>query len=67
MLAIAAAVLFFIAFVINAAGIDTNDVLSSVNIMLLGLAVLALHFGGVGSSTRTGGGTGRRSGWGRRR
>ncbi|MFD3504912.1 hypothetical protein ACFWWT_41570 [Streptomyces sp. NPDC058676] len=50
MLAIAAAVLFFIAFLINAAEISTNDVFTSTNVMLLGLMVLALHLAGVGSS-----------------
>lgn len=47
-LAITAAVLFFIAFLINAAGIATNDVLSSTNFMLIGLAALALHVAGIG-------------------
>ncbi|MEK9523400.1 hypothetical protein MIU24_29025 [Streptomyces venezuelae] len=50
MLAIAAAVLFFISFLINAADIDTNDVFSSTNIMLLGLTVLALHLAGIGAA-----------------
>ncbi|MCX4977467.1 MULTISPECIES: hypothetical protein [unclassified Streptomyces] len=49
MLGIAAAVLFFIAFLINAAEIDTNDTFTSVNVMLLGLTVLALHVAGIGS------------------
>ncbi|MER7110912.1 hypothetical protein [Streptomyces sp. NPDC000229] len=49
MLGIAAAVLFFIAFVINAGQITTNDVFSSSNIMLIGLGLLALHVAGVGS------------------
>ncbi|WP_107469815.1 hypothetical protein [Streptomyces mangrovisoli] len=48
MLAIVSAVLFFIAFLINAADLSTNDVFTSTNVMLLGLALLALHFGGVG-------------------
>ncbi|MFI5761675.1 hypothetical protein ACIA8F_12120 [Streptomyces sp. NPDC051563] len=50
MLGITAAVLFFIAFLINAADIATNHVLSSTNFMLLGLAVLALHVAGIGTS-----------------
>ncbi|MYS12291.1 hypothetical protein GTW71_39055 [Streptomyces sp. SID6041] len=50
MLAIAAAVLFFISFLINAADIDTNDVFSSTNIMLLGLTALALHLAGIGAA-----------------
>lgn len=55
MLGIAAAVLFFIAFLINAAEIDTNDTFSSGNVMLLGLTLLALHVAGIGSgwATRT--------------
>ncbi|CAL9335193.1 hypothetical protein SUDANB58_00151 [Streptomyces sp. enrichment culture] len=48
MLAIVAAVLFLIAFLINAADISTNDVLTSTNFMLVGLALLALHVAGVG-------------------
>nr|WSX48440.1 hypothetical protein OG409_05440 [Streptomyces sp. NBC_00974] len=49
MLGIAAAVLFFIAFLINAAHIATNDALSSTNFMLIGLAALALHIAGIGN------------------
>lgn len=49
MLGIGSAVLFVIAFLINAADITTNDVFSSVNLMLLGLALLALHVAGVGA------------------
>ncbi|MFB6809623.1 hypothetical protein [Streptomyces sp. NPDC056387] len=60
MLGIAAAVLFFIAFLINAADITTNDVLSSTNLMLIGLAALALHVAGIG-------GTRPARGWSRRR
>lgn len=54
-LGIVAAVLFFLAFLINAADISTNDVFSSTNVMLLGLTALALHVAGVGA------------GWARRR
>ncbi|MBM9623643.1 hypothetical protein [Streptomyces zhihengii] len=54
MLGIAAAVLFFISFLINAADLGTNDVFSSGNIMLLGLMCLALHVAGVGGALRTG-------------
>lgn len=50
MLAIVAAVLFLIAFLINAADIATNDVFTSTNFMLVGLALLALHVAGVGST-----------------
>lgn len=49
MLAIVAAILFLIAFLINAADIATNDVFTSTNFMLVGLALLALHVAGVGS------------------
>ncbi|OKK17293.1 hypothetical protein AMK16_20715 [Streptomyces sp. CB00455] len=61
MLAIAAAVLFFIAFLINAAEIATNGVFSSGNVMILGLMLLALHLAGIGS-----GWGGRARSWGSR-
>ncbi|MEU0007181.1 hypothetical protein ABZ079_23595 [Streptomyces sp. NPDC006314] len=47
-LSIVSAVLFFIAFLINAADISTNQTFTSTNIMLLGLTLLALHLAGVG-------------------
>ncbi|WP_425248152.1 hypothetical protein [Streptomyces sp. NEAU-NA10] len=50
MLGIVAAVLFFLSFLINVADLSTNDVISSVNVMLLGLTALALHVAGIGSS-----------------
>ncbi|MFF2165628.1 hypothetical protein ACFVWP_33785 [Streptomyces sp. NPDC058175] len=53
MFAVASAVLFFLAFLINAADIATNDVFSSVNVMLLGLTALALHLAGAGGWART--------------
>jgi hypothetical protein len=49
MLAIVSAILFFLAFLINAADIATNDTFTSTNVMLLGLTALALHLAGVGS------------------
>lgn len=49
MLGIVAAVLFFLSFLINAAELSTNDVFSSVNVMLLGLTALALHVAGIGT------------------
>ncbi|MET7495215.1 hypothetical protein [Streptomyces sp900116325] len=52
MLGIAAAVLFVIAFLISAADITTNDVFSSMNLMLLGLTLLALHVAGIGAGRR---------------
>ncbi|MFD8780434.1 hypothetical protein [Streptomyces sp. NPDC059916] len=53
MFAIASAMLFFLAFLINAADIATNDVFSSVNVMLLGFTALALHLAGAGGWART--------------
>lgn len=55
MLGIVAAVLFFVAFLINAADLSTNDAFSSTNVMLLGLTALAMHVAGIGT------------GWARRR
>ncbi|MGW5498530.1 hypothetical protein [Streptomyces olivaceoviridis] len=49
MLGIVAAVLFFLAFLINAADLGTDDVFTSTNVMLLGLTALALHVAGIGS------------------
>ncbi|MGW6576891.1 hypothetical protein ACWGAN_32630 [Streptomyces sp. NPDC054945] len=49
MLGTAAAVLFFVAFLINAAEIGTHDVFSSTNVMLLGFTALALHVAGIGA------------------
>lgn len=49
MLAIISAVLFFIAFIIGAADIGTNDFFSATNLMLLGLTLLALHLAGLGA------------------
>ncbi|GAA2585322.1 MULTISPECIES: hypothetical protein [Streptomyces] len=52
-LAIIAAVLFLIAWLINAAEVSTNDIFTSTNVMLIGLALLALHVAGVGSGWAT--------------
>ncbi len=41
MLGIVAAIVLFIAFLINAADLSTNDVFTSTNVMLIGLALLA--------------------------
>lgn len=49
MLGIIAAVLFFIAFVVNATGAATPAIFSATSLMLLGLACLALHLSGVGT------------------
>lgn len=56
LLAIVSAILFFIAFLINAAEISTNDVFSSTNVMLLGLTALALHLAGIGTGWSARGG-----------
>ncbi|MCX4405072.1 hypothetical protein ACFV8Z_50775 [Streptomyces sp. NPDC059837] len=48
MLGIVAAIVLFLAFLINAADISTNDVFTSTNVMLIGLVLLALHVSGVG-------------------
>jgi hypothetical protein len=52
MLALIAAVLFAIAFVINAAGIATDAVFSPTSLMLVGLALLAFHLTGRGPELR---------------
>jgi hypothetical protein len=50
MLAIVAATIFGIAFVINATGIVTDAAFSVTGLLLLGLAFLALHQAGIGSA-----------------
>jgi hypothetical protein len=50
MLAIIAAILFGIAFVINATGTATDAAFSVTGLLLLGLAALALHQAGIGSA-----------------
>ncbi|MFF3493107.1 hypothetical protein ACFYWS_17305 [Streptomyces sp. NPDC002795] len=61
MLAFVAAVLFVIAFVINATETSTETVFSPTSLMLAGLAFLAVHSAGVGSGwSSRGGGRGRR-------
>jgi len=47
-LALIAAVLFAIAFLINAAGIATDAVFAPSSLMLVGLALLAFHLTGSG-------------------
>lgn len=49
MLAIAAAIIFAIAFVLRATGTATIAVFSPASLLLIGLACLALHQAGVGS------------------
>lgn len=49
MLAIIAAVLFVIAFLLNATSTSTSAVFAPTSLLLVGLAVLALHLAGVGT------------------
>jgi hypothetical protein len=49
MLAIVAAIIFAIAFLINATGTATDVVFSATSLLLAGLAILALHLAGLGS------------------
>jgi hypothetical protein len=53
MLAFIAAILFAIAFLINAASIATDAVFSPMSLMLVGLACLALHLAGLGTGWNT--------------
>ena len=51
MLGFVAAILFAIAFIINAANVSVgNAIFSPKSLMLLGLVCLALHLSGVGTS-----------------
>lgn len=49
MLGFAAAVLFAIAFIINASDTAVDTLFAPTSLMLLGLALLALHVAGVGA------------------
>jgi len=49
MLAIVAAILFAIAFLLNATNTATDAVFSPTSLLLAGLACLALHLAGVGT------------------
>jgi hypothetical protein len=49
MLAIIAAVIFVIAFLLDITGTATNVVFAPASLMLLGLACLALHTAGIGT------------------
>ena len=49
MLAIIAAVLFVIAFLLNATSTATSAVFAPTSLMLVGLACLALHVAGIGT------------------
>ena len=48
MLAAIAAVLFVIAFIINAATISTNAIFAPLSLAFVGLALLAVHLTGAG-------------------
>ena len=50
MLAIVAAIIFAIAWVINATGTATNAWFSVTDLLLIGLACLALHQAGIGTA-----------------
>jgi hypothetical protein len=63
MLAVVAAALFALAFLLNAAGVTVPAVVSPTNLLLLGLACLALHQAGFGPAQV---GTRRTSGFRRR-
>jgi uncharacterized OsmC-like protein len=52
MLAIVAAILFAIAFVLHATGTHTDAVFSPTSLLYVGLACLALHVAGIGSGWR---------------
>jgi hypothetical protein len=52
MLAIVAAIIFAIAFILHASGTATNAVFSSTSLLFLGLFCLALHQAGIGTSWR---------------
>ena len=49
MLAIVAAIIFAIAFVLHATSTATDAVFSPMSLLLVGLACLAMHVAGVGS------------------
>jgi hypothetical protein len=49
MLAIIAAVLFVIAFLLNATTTATSAVFAPLSLLLVGLACLALHLAGIGT------------------
>jgi hypothetical protein len=54
MLALIAAVLFAIAFIINATGIATDAIFSPLSFTFVGLALLAFHLTGTGPALRSG-------------
>ncbi len=54
MLALVAAVLFFLALIFALATLAVGTVLTSTTLLLAGLTCLALHVAGVGARTRVG-------------
>ena len=52
MLAIAAAIVFGLALILDWAEADLGDAFTSMTLLLLGLLLLALHLAGVGASFR---------------
>jgi hypothetical protein len=49
MLAIVAAIIFAIAFLLNATSTSTDAVFSTTSLLLVGLVCLALHLAGIGT------------------
>ncbi|HZB50632.1 MAG TPA: hypothetical protein VE547_16205 [Mycobacteriales bacterium] len=60
MLAIAAAVVFGLALILDWAEADLGDAFTSMTLLLLGLLLLALHLAGIGATYRPRVGTRRR-------
>ncbi len=52
MLALVAAVIFAIAFIIRAAGVATDAVFAPASLVIVGLGCLALHQAGIGAGWR---------------
>jgi hypothetical protein len=60
MLAIAAAVVFGLALILDWAEADLGDAFTSMTLLLLGMLLLALHLAGIGATYRPRVGTRRR-------
>ena len=60
MLALAAAVVFGLALILDWADADLGDAFTTTTLMVLGLLLLSLHLGGIGASYRPRVGTRRR-------
>lgn len=54
MLALVAAVLFFLALIFGLASLTVGTVLTPTTLLLAGLTCLALHVAGIGARTRVG-------------